>query len=319
MSKAMGYNHHLLIKRESSWGVNPGGNFLRLPVNSAPFGRSRGKVEDPLIGQGRDPLQVYDDMIDVSGACRVPVDLRNIGFWLTGLLGNPTSSGSGPYTHVFKSGGLTLPSYSIENGHKGPVVYDLATGVMVRSMSFAKATRGGPADATVNLLGQNAAKAGSTGGGTPTSKTLARFSNFQGTLKKGGADLGDVKTFEFSYDNNFEVDTFVNTVGEIGSIDPGQAKLKGSIGMRFANDDLLDEAIAGTAIDLDLTFTIDADSYLELSLNELYLEEPKRGPEGPGGYDITFPFHGVYNASAGAMLTATLKNDQAGTVYTAGP
>ena len=37
----------------------------------------------------------------VAGSVVVPVDLINIGYWLQMLLGDPTTTGADPYTHVY--------------------------------------------------------------------------------------------------------------------------------------------------------------------------------------------------------------------------
>lgn len=316
MTKAQGYNTHTLIKRESSFGVSAGGNFVKLAANANSLGKKRGLLDDPLAGQGRDPLKVFNDVNDVSGDLQLPVDLRYIGYFLTGLLGNPTTGGTGPYTHTFKSGGLTLPSYSIETGHKGPTVYELNLGCMVDAMNFKLPTGGGPAEVTAKIVGQNNTKYAATQGGTPTTQTLTRFSNFQGVLKQGGSALGNITDFNFTYSNKLMADRVINTTGDIGAIEPGQASLAGGFTSRFADDDLMDLAIAGTAVDMDLIFTIDADNKLTLTLHELYLEHPSNPIPGPGGYSQGFSFKGVYNVSNTAMFKAVLINDLAGTVYT---
>ena len=67
-------------------------NFTRMPFNSCALGSEQGLIDDPVLGQGRDPLVPLQDVINDEGDIIVPVDPRYLGFWLTGLLGDPTSS-----------------------------------------------------------------------------------------------------------------------------------------------------------------------------------------------------------------------------------
>ena len=67
----------------------------------------------------------------------VPVDLRAIGLWFTGLLGSSvTSEISGVFTHIFSSGKDSLPSFSIEKPFKEVKDYSLFNGCKVDSMDF---------------------------------------------------------------------------------------------------------------------------------------------------------------------------------------
>lgn len=316
MTKAFGHNFHYLLKRESSFGVSPGGNFLKVPVNGNSLGKKRGLVNDGLAGQGRDPLTTHLDVVDVSGETTIPVDMRYLGYFLTGLLGNPSTSGSSTYTHTFSSGGLTLPSYSIEVGHKNPAAFDVNLGCMINSLALNMQTGGGPASAVVGIIGQSSAPYNSSQGGTPTTQTNSRASNFQGVLKKGGSNLADINSASLVYSNNLETFREVNTTGNIAAIEPGQASLTGSLSTRFSNDTLKDIADAGTAVDLDFIYEISASLKLTITVHEAYLELAAPVVDGPGGYGLDFNFRANYNSSAGKMMTAVLINDLAGTVYT---
>ena len=59
------------------------------PSTAAISVASRGLIDDPVLGQGRDPLAPLQDVITDEGDIVVPVDPRYLGFWLTGLFGDP--------------------------------------------------------------------------------------------------------------------------------------------------------------------------------------------------------------------------------------
>lgn len=93
MSRATGASAQVLVKAESSYGVDPGGNYVQAPfVPGVDLGMEQGLLADPVLGNGRDPRTPFRDAKNVGGAVPVPIDYRNIGLWLGSLLGAPTTS-----------------------------------------------------------------------------------------------------------------------------------------------------------------------------------------------------------------------------------
>jgi hypothetical protein len=118
MARAYGSSAHLLMKRETTYGQAATGNYVRMPFNSCNLGSEQGLIDDPVLGQGRDPLAPLQDVITDEGDIVVPVDPRYLGLWLTGLFGDPdtTDNLDGSWDHEFASGGEDLPSYTILAG-----------------------------------------------------------------------------------------------------------------------------------------------------------------------------------------------------------
>ena len=92
MARAYGSSATLLLKRETAYGQAAAGDYIRIPFNRCTLGSEQGLIDDPVLGQGRDPYAPLQDVIMDEGEIVVPVDPRHIGLWLTGLLGDPTSS-----------------------------------------------------------------------------------------------------------------------------------------------------------------------------------------------------------------------------------
>jgi hypothetical protein len=113
-SPAYGSSAHLLIKRETVYGQAATGDYIRMPFNRCNLGSEQGLIDDPVLGQGRDPLAPLQDVITDEGDILVPVDPRYLGLWLTGLFGDPdaTDNLDGSWDHEFASGGDDLPSYT---------------------------------------------------------------------------------------------------------------------------------------------------------------------------------------------------------------
>jgi hypothetical protein len=77
------------MKRETAYGQAATGNYIRMPFNRCNVGSEQGLIDDPVLGQGRDPLAPLQDVINDEGDIVVPVDPRYLGLWLTGLFGDP--------------------------------------------------------------------------------------------------------------------------------------------------------------------------------------------------------------------------------------
>lgn len=310
MARAYGANAQLLGKFETVYGTPPSGNYIKFPFVSTDLGSEQGLIASDLLGQGRDPSQPIRDVIRVEGNVVVPVDLRNFGHWLKALLGAPTTTGTGPYTHTFASGAASLPSIALEVGMPEVPIFFTEAGVRVNSaqMTFA---RSGAANATLNCIAQGETDAGVTGGGTPTTASLTRFNQFQASIKKDGVQLGNVTGAQLTYSNNLERIETIRSDGKIDGADPTIAALTGNIEVRFADTTLIDAATDNTPLELAFAYTIDADKSLTFTAHEVYLPKPKLAISGPGGVQATFDWQAAKATSPARMLTVVLKNDVA--------
>lgn len=309
MARAYGWNVRLLLGFETTYGEAPlAGSFMKVPFISSTLDSEQGLLETSVLGLGRDPTAPFQDVINVEGDLVVPADLRNIGYWLKGAFGVPVSVGAGPYTHDFESGGISLPSLSLELGMPEVPDFPLFAGVRVNSMAF-NFQRSGEAQVTLGLIGQGEIAAAATRDAAPGEAIYTRFSQFQGSIKQGGADLGDVTTASITYSNNLEKVETIRDDGMVAAIEPGMSSLSGSITVRYSDTTLMDAARAGTPIDLELSYTIDANQKLQIIAHEVYLPKPKRSVSGPGGIEATYDFQGAKDDVLGKMLTITLTND----------
>ena len=61
-------------RRETTYGQAASGNYIRMPFNRCNLGSEQGLIDDPVLGQGRDPLAPLQDVItddgDIRGAGR---------------------------------------------------------------------------------------------------------------------------------------------------------------------------------------------------------------------------------------------------------
>ena len=176
MSRAYGSNATLLLKRETAYGTTPSGNFIQIPFNSVSLGSEQGLIDDPVLGQGRDPLAPLQDVINDEGDITVPMDPRYLGLWLSGLFGDPASTDNldGTFDHVFVSGIDSLPSYSLEVGMAQVPAFFMHGGVVLNSIAL-DFQRSGAAAATINAIAQGETCNGTSQGGTPTRLVRSAF------------------------------------------------------------------------------------------------------------------------------------------------
>ncbi len=315
MSRAYGSNATLLLKRETAYGTSPSGNFIQIPFNSVSLGSEQGLIDDPVLGQGRDPLAPLQDVINDEGDITVPMDPRYLGLWLSGLFGDPASTDNldGTFDHVFVSGIDSLPSYSLEVGMAQVPAFFMHGGVVLNSIAL-DFQRSGAAAATINAIAQGETRNGTSQGGTPSTLAFNRISQCQGSIKKAGTAVANLTSGSLTYSNNLEKIETIRSDGLIDGADPTVAALTGSIDVRFADTTLIDAASSGTPVDLEFGYTV-GNSSIMFTAHEVYLPKPKLAVEGPGGIQASFDFQGAMNEAAGRMLTVTLVNDLDGTIY----
>ncbi|MBB57557.1 MAG: hypothetical protein CMM42_10050 [Rhodospirillaceae bacterium] len=315
MARAYGSSATLLLKRETAYGQASVGDYIRMPFNRCTLGSEQGLIDDPVLGQGRDPLAPLQDVINDEGEIVVPMDPRYLGIWLTGLFGDPaiTDNGDGTFDHVFSSGNDTLPSYTVEVGMLQVPAFFQHTGVVVDSIAL-EFQRSGAAATTINAVAQGETRNNASQGGTPTSLAFTRISQFQGSITRGGNPIGNLTAGSLTYSNNLEKIETIRSDGKIDGADPTVAALTGRIDVRFSDTTLIDLAANGTPVDLTFGYTVGNASVM-FAAHEVYLPKPKLAVDGPGGVQASFDFQGARNETAGRMLDVTLINDLDGSDY----
>ena len=222
-----------------------------------------------------------------------------------------TLSGGG-FTHTFVSGAAALPSFAAEIGHVNVPAYFVHTGCMLNSMAL-NFQRSGAANATLNVLAQGETRFTASQGGTPTSRVYKPFSQFNGSVKRNGAALGNVTGAQFTYSNGMQGVPTIRNDGLIDGVDPTTITTTGSIEVRFADTTLVDDAINNTAIELELAYRmagLDGNNFnLTWTFHEVYLPRPRIPISGPGGVQTSFNWQAVYDDALSKSVTVVLKND----------
>jgi len=229
---------------------------------------------------------------------------------------NATASGAtlaggaatGAFNHVFTSGGLTLPSASIEIGNPDVPKYGMNFGAVSSRLSI-PLQRSGLLEATIDLIAQGETIITTTQAGTPTQPTIARFSQFSGQVLRGGAPLASVISGTCSYDNGLDPVEVIRADGRIAGADPGMIDIASDITVRFQDLVLLNLAINGTPTDLTFGWTLGANQSLTIVQHAVYLPKVQVPISKPGGLEAKFSLSGANNPTVGRSMTVTLVND----------
>lgn len=306
---AQGARFRAYWKEESVEGTPPAGNWDQFPCFSLDLDAKPGLQADSILSSNirRNAADPYQSVAGVEGTAVVPIDTVHFGKWLNQLLGDPTTTGAGPYVHVFKSGGSTLPTRSIEKAFTGISRYEVSDGVRVNSMEVGIGPDGA-AQASFGLLCLNSVNSGSSSAGTPVVTAYTRFHQTQGSITYGGSALAGVTAGTFRFSNGMQP---VPTVGSglgIGGIDFGECTGGGSFTARFASHALEDAARALTAAELSFTLTIDSNTLVDFQFPRVFLEPTSVAVAGPGGISRNYNFIAADDAATVCLLKVTYKN-----------
>ena len=309
MAQAMGAQGRIVLDFESSFGQNPAAKAGKaVPFNTFDVKSKQNFKDTATITGNRNPVVPAPGNLSVEGSLAVPIDEAAIGYWLKGLFGAPTTSGSAdPYQHIFKVG-ASQPSLVLEKGFTDIGQYALMNGCKVSSF---KVAFGGDDELTaaIELMGAKEALSTTPYVASPSAITLNRFTNLQATVEEGGTAIGTVTKGEFTINGGLDGNQYtVGNAGIRGDIPVGAYKISGSITALFDGTSLLTKAMSNTKSSLKVKFT-SAGHSLEFLFPEIMYERSTPGISGPAGVLITLPFRAFYQSgSDNSAVKVTLVN-----------
>lgn len=310
MARAQGARAQMALAFETSYGTPPTGGFTKMPFASTTLGSEQPLLNSELLGYGRDPLAPIKDAVTADGNVVVPIDAAAFGFWLKAAFGMSVTTGAspGPFTHEFRSGAWSLPSMSIETGMPEVPRYAMYSGCVLDSLSW-QMQRSGLLTATASLVAQGESIASTTAAGTLADLELQRFGHFNGAITRNGQPLGNIISAEITYANNLDRVETIRSDGRIDGADPSIAALTGKIEVRFADQVLVNQAIAGDPCALTFAYVLPSGESFTFTAHAVYLPRPRIEIPGPQGIQATFDWQAARDANLGRMCTATLVND----------
>lgn len=302
----------LLLRRQADFGTAEtagSAKFLALPCYRNTVGSRRDLYDDKTLGQGRNPGEMFLGFETADGEIEVPLNSETIGWHLHGLLGAPTTTGTGPYTHVFASGGA-MTHHTL--GRQAGAVQFVDIGATWNEMRLQIARASQTQRATFGLLGRNEVKAGAVLDATPVQPgTDLRFFAFDAAALIDGAAVADIVDLELTATNNRTHDQ------EAVSGDPwplrileGDFAVTGRARFRFETAAWYDLARAGTAFDLRVSWANGAHS-LQIDVSNCKFSADRVPLDSGGVLSLTLPFQAAKPDAGQPSLKATLVNARA--------
>ena len=308
MARAQGARAQMALAFETVYGTAPAGGYTRMPFASTSLGAQQPLLSSELLGYGRDPLAPVKDAVTADGDVVVPIDADAFGFWLKAAFGGPVTTGTGPWTHEFRSGSWTLPSMSIETAMPEVPRFAMYSGCVLDQLSW-QMQRSGLLTATARLVAQGEMVATTTAAGTPAQPELKRFGHFNGSITRNGAALGNLVSAEITYANNLDRIETIRSDGRIDGADPSIAALTGRVEVRFADQTLVNQAIAGDPCELEFAYSWPSGESFTFTVHAVDLPRPRIEIGGPQGAQATFGWQAARDQRTGRMCIATLVND----------
>lgn len=313
MAYQQGINVKLRGAFESAYGTAPASGYFDLPFISHTLGEERPNDPDDTLGSGRKRRAPEKGTREAGGNVVVPVEAESFGFWLKALFGAPTTTGTGPYTHVFEAGDATsLPSLAMETWMPQVPFASMVTGAVANTLSLDLAADG-RLQATIGFIAQKEAIDSSSGAGTPTGfSAYTRFPGSSAALQRNGSALTSKgESAALNVSNDLDALRFIDGTGVVGQILPQRSDVTGTVTLRFGDTTMLSQAIDMTASTLTVAMDPGGDETLTFLMHEVYLPRPKVEVPGPGGVQAQFAYEAVADPSTAKQMTVTLINNTA--------
>ena len=305
MAQSQGSSASLRIGFETGgFGVTGASNY-EVPFSTVDIKETQALNESSIMRGTRNPDKAFLGNKSVDGSVSVPVEDTAFAYWLKGFFNSPTTTGSGPYTHVYKINDTTIPSLFVEVGHTDINNYFLHNGIKCNSFDI---SFGGDGEllANINLLGQKTT-IGTSEVLTPSAiSTYKKFGQFQASIT--GAT--NVKEISLTYTNNLDGEQYVIGDGGIrGDIPIGMVSVSGSFTALYENKTLMEAAQANTDQDFTITLT-NGTSVLVFDMEQVTLEAVAgTAVDTPQGLVQTFNYSAFWTTGTnGSALTVSLTN-----------
>lgn len=326
MPKATGAKSRVIGITEATYNTVPATPDAEL-IYFQSFGvaPSAERGQDPTISGYRGQPRGVLGRQNVAGSVVVTVAPQSIGWWLKHLIGAPTTTGVGPYTHSYAYGAANpLPAGITFETDYGAAIsgagrYLVQSGCRINQATFAFQTGTPFQTATFEIIGASFDADNTVSlDATPNDPGHSGWgvSNIS-MLLDDGATAVCIETMNTVFGNDLDADLFcVSEGGKRHALPEGFAIVTGNGAALFDSPALLNKALADQ--DLKVAVTLSRGDGLGSAGNESLvltiplssLDQTAPPIEGPRG--LRLPFNFVAHRGAGELgVTAVLKNARA--------
>lgn len=308
----MGANARLCMKEQTDLLTKATGNYTTMPFISADIVTRTNLNRTQVLGYGREMQRPARDVMPITGTIVVPLDTVYVGYWLKAALAAPTTTGSSNYTHLFKSGSMELPAFTIEiQAPDAPTpLYRTYVGCMVDTIAIEFSPEGQP-QLRITIVGVTEERDNTSDAGTPTAAAWTWYHQKHGTLTKDAVALAKVLSFGLTLNNNLDAIRYVGGGGLTGCIAPGTFEAGGPLVATYNDLTNYNLALNETLFDLAAGYMISATQKITFELDQAELVLTGEAIGGPGRIEQNFDVVGSKDFSEGDLLRVTLLNQTA--------
>lgn len=310
---ASGSNLRLTFIEEVTWGTTPA--TPQMTVLAGVTAESLGGQQEAIVSQAINPNRGVSYMAagQKKSAGDIQYELGVVGAvsLLSRLLGNVSTTGTGPYTHEITVG--TGPkSLTIEKWFNDVDLGFVFRGCKPNNFSLS-VDPNGIATGSIGMLAKSYESTTVELDATPTDKNHAFYDGIRASIKVDGV-AADFLTLTLNGTNNLQDARAIGKDVSTG-ITPEIFAIDGSFTVQYENNDIINKAIAGTEDSLEITFTNGTNSVEFLLPRIKYSGDvlPKAGGNGPVNLEINFT--ALVDITAGPTLgksiVITVVNDDA--------
>lgn len=312
MPLEFGRGAFIKIGEESTYGTIAGSMSVDNRIISASFQKTQEKERKTHLSQsGSGGFQNghFEAFLNVGGSIDLPLLYEGSGILLKAAVGNATSSGAGPYEHLYvPSADGSVPSLSI-GLQRGTGSKEVFLGCKVSTMTIS-GSAGEEITASFDIIAQDAnSRAAAYTSSFGSGKQMFHFEC--GELNYNSATY-KMKSFEFTLDNKLERR---NLLGSKKSLEPVVSDVKDvtlSVTLEMEDNNLFDAYIAGTQSDVVFTLTNSTDS-CEITIRNCYITDYTDDINTFGPIERTMVFVGESDASDEA-IQIKITNNQASAI-----
>lgn len=281
---AKGYKSTLMVDIEDAYGeVNATKAGMLLPFNSWNVKPSRSLSQPGTMTGTRNPVSPIADTKQVAGTAVVPLDALSLPWWLRLAFGAPATTGTGPYTHVFKVSDDQPSFFAQTLMNTASPLYAWHKGLIISKMSLS-AEPSGEQVVTFDIVGSDVVyDQTDTYDATPAALQFSRLERKDVTFKEGGTEMVK-KATKFDFNVDFGLDTDAYTLGwggVLGDFSEGIMSCAGSLATLLKDNAILLKSQNGTKTSYEIIFANGANSIgfkfpeAKFDLNGPVIEGPK--------------------------------------------
>lgn len=260
----------------------------------------------------------------VAGPIQYELAPEDVGLILKHLIGAPTTSGAGPYTHVFQpatSGANALPvgfaiQYDYGSGFAGSARYLRLLGNRINQGTF-NFTPNGVQTLQLDVIGSDFAQSATDLDSTPVLLGHTNWDKSNLSVVVGGGSPLDLcfASLSLTYGNDLDPENYCISGGGVrDSLPEGFALVSGQGVLLLDDEDVINTVLSGNDTELAITLSRGdglgsaGNESLVIALGDIVFNKTAPAIEGPRGLRVPVTFEAHRVGTGEIDCTATLKN-----------